>query len=426
MHRFDRRRSSTPVLLLLTGSAIASITAVTLAGESTVLSFPILLFGLIALVMVGRQHLQTTQHLSGLQDVLHAAPSGLLCVNTHGTILFANPTAAHIFNYTTDELVGMSVEQLIPSDTQGPDSQVRHQLLVEKRSRRMGEGRDISGITRDGVEVPLEIGLTFLGEGDNALIIVGVIDISELKEAQHIIQRQNVHLERSVRELEQFSFSASHDLREPLRKVMNYIEILQEDYAGVLEDEGKTLQSMAGAVQRMERLLDSLLTYSRVTTKAQPFDTVALDSVLADVLEDLSLAISEAHARIELAPLPVVLGDRNQLRQLFQNLVSNSLKYRHQQLDPVIRIYEHNAVAPNHDRNLRCIVVRDNGIGFDSQYRDIIFNVFKRLHGRDQYPGTGMGLAICRKIVDRHEGFIQAEGEPGKGATFTIWLKGKK
>lgn len=426
MHRFDRRRSSTPVLVLLSASAIGSITAVALAPQSILLSSFILLLIMMALLIAGTRHVRTTRHLRGLQDVLHAAPSGILCVNTRGTIQFANPTAAHIFRYTTSELMGMSVDSLIPMDVRGSHPQLRNNFLHERRSRRMGEGRDIRGLTRDGVEVPLEIGLTFLGEGDKAVIIVGVIDISDLKEAQNIIERQNAHLARSVRELEQFSFSASHDLREPLRKVMNYIEILQEDYADVLDEEGRTLKSMAGAVQRMERLLDSLLSYSRVTTKAQPFHPVALNSVLADVLEDLSLAITDAKASIEVEPLPVVLGDRNQLRQLFQNLISNSLKYRDENLNPVIRIYEHNAVAPSHDKSLCCIAVRDNGIGFDNQYKDIIFNVFKRLHGRDQYPGTGMGLAICRKIVERHEGFILTDSEPGQGAVFMVWLKRKK
>lgn len=425
--QFDRRRSSTEVLILLLLGVLGSIGAVGLVPTYPVLSKIVLLLGILAFGIAGWLHVRTHQQLTALRDVLEASPSGILCVDTHGIIRFANPTACNIFRYSPQELMGTSVEALIPFDIRSRHPQLRNSFLKERRSRRMGEGRDIRGVTRDGVEVPLEIGLTFLGEGEKALIIVGVIDIRDLKEAQNIIKRQNAHLARSVRELEQFSFSASHDLREPLRKVMNYIEILQEDYEQVVDEDGKTvLKSMGGAVQRMERLLDSLLSYSRVTTKAQPFEAVSLNTVLADVLEDLSLAISDAKAKVEVGALPVVQGDRNQLRQLFQNLVSNSLKYHRESATPVIRIHGRDEPSPNGDKSLCCIAVSDNGIGFDNQYSEMIFDVFKRLHGRDRYPGTGMGLAICRKIVERHEGFILADGQPEQGAVFRIWLKQQK
>ena len=425
--QFDRRRSSGLVLVLLLSGALGSIIAVMMARDVPPISILFLLPGIAALGAAGLFHFRDVQQLKALRDVLDASPSGILCVDTKGVIRFANPNAGHIFHYSPRELVGTSVEMLIPYDIRDRHPQLRHSFLKERRSRRMGEGRDIRGVTRDGIEVPLEIGLTFLGEGDKALIIVGVIDMRDLKEAKNVIQRQNAHLARSVRELEQFAFSASHDLREPLRKVMNYIEILQEDYDTVVDDEGKTvLKSMAGAVQRMERLLDSLLSYSRVTTKAQPFEMVPLNSVLADVLEDLSLAISEAKAKVEVGALPVVQGDRNQLRQLFQNLISNSLKYHRAGVNPNISIHLRNDAAPNNDKTLCCIAVSDNGIGFDNRYSDMIFDVFKRLHGRDKYPGTGMGLAICRKIVERHEGIVLADGQPEKGAVFFIWLKKQK
>lgn len=379
---------------------------------------------LALLVVVGLLQHRTSAHNQALQDVLDASPSGILCVNLQGVILFANPIAASIFDYTPATLRGMSVESLIPADIRPRHPQLRDSFLRERRSRRMGEGRDIRGITRTGIEVPLEIGLTFMGQGDQAMIIVGVIDIRDLKDAQDIIRRQNLNLARSVKELEQFAFAASHDLREPLRKVMNYIEILQEDHGSQVDDDGRqVLDAMGAAVQRMERLLDSLLSYSRVTTKAQPFESVALQDVLADVLEDLSLMVRDSAASIQTDALPAVVGDRNQLRQLFQNLVSNSLKYHRKDITPSVWIGRGDRPAPNGDRRLVCIEVRDNGIGFDNQYSELIFDVFKRLHGRDQYPGTGMGLAICRKIVDRHEGLIAAQGAVNDGATFFVWLK---
>src|SRR5690606_27843439 len=215
---------------------------------------------------------------------LAASPSGILCVNLQGEIQFANPSAASIFQYAPDVLTGMSVESLIPADIRDRHPRLRDEFLQERRSRRMGEGRDIRGITRAGTEVPLEIGLTFMGQGDQAMIIVGVIDIRDLKEAQDIIRRQNQQLARSVKELEQFAFAASHDLREPLRKVMNYIEILQDDYGPQIDEDGnQVLGSMGAAVQRMERLLDSLLSYSRVTTKVHPYEAGAVREVMGNV-----------------------------------------------------------------------------------------------------------------------------------------------
>jgi light-regulated signal transduction histidine kinase (bacteriophytochrome) len=322
------------------------------------------------------------------------------------------------------EMVGLSVEKLIPTSIRSNHPQLRANFLKERRSRRMGEGRDIHGVTRTGAEVPLEIGLTFLSTGASPMIIVGVIDIRELKAAQTTIVRQNMNLARSVKELEQFAFIASHDLREPLRKVANYAEIMQEDYGQLIDEDGRSvLKSMSAAVQRMERLLDSLLNYSRITTRAQPLESLSLMDVISDVMEDLSLSIGETQAQVIAAALPAVKGDRNQLRQLFQNLIANSLKYHRDDVPPVIRIESNNRPAPNGDPHYVAVVVRDNGIGFENQYNELIFDVFKRLHGRDKYQGTGMGLAICRKIVERHEGFIIASGEAGVGAEFCIWLK---
>lgn len=148
-----------------------------------------------------------------------------------------------------------------------------------------------------------------------------------------------------------------------------------------------------------------------------------MTDVIADVVEDLSLSISESGAQVICSGLPAVMGDRNQLHQLFQNLISNSLKYHRDGVPPVIRIESNNRPAPNADPHYVAILVRDNGIGFDNQYSELIFDVFKRLHGRDKYQGTGMGLAICRKIVERHEGFIVATGDLNAGAEFCIWLK---
>ncbi|HVK98452.1 MAG TPA: ATP-binding protein [Dongiaceae bacterium] len=426
MQPFARHYSRKTVFIALGAAGVCAglICAAPALGLHPAVSVLLLIALSMVLVFAGHIHIRTFQYSTYLQNILEASPSGILAIDEQGFVRFANPAARQIFEYDDIGLVGISVEQLIPTSIRGKHPQLRASFLKERRSRRMGEGRDIHGVTRSGAEVPLEIGLTFLSAGASPMIIVGVIDIRELKAAQTTIVRQNMNLARSVKELEQFAFIASHDLREPLRKVANYAEIMQEDYKAVLDDDGRgVLRSMSSAVQRMERLLDSLLNYSRITTRAQPLESVSLMDVLSDVVEDLSLSIGEARAQVIAAGLPSVMGDRNQLRQLFQNLISNSLKYHRDEVPPVIRIESNNRPAPNGDPHYVAIVVRDNGIGFDNQYSELIFDVFKRLHGRDKYQGTGMGLAICRKIVERHEGFIQASGEVDGGAEFCIWLK---
>lgn len=423
---FFRHDSRYTVFFLLAVAALCGLvlTYAFFAHISSFIAVLLLAILLVALVWASVLHTRVQQYSMYLQNILQASPSGILAIDVQGAIRFANPAACVIFEYDAQELVGTSVERLIPASIRDGHPRLRNNFMKERRSRRMGEGRDIRGVTRSGEEIPLEIGLTFIGAGAASMIIVGVIDIRELKAAQLIIERQNRGLARSVKELEQFAFIASHDLREPLRKVMNYAELMQEDYGTSIGDDGRTiLKSMAAAVQRMERLLDSLLNYSRITTRAQPFESVALNDVIADVLEDLSLSIAETSASVEVGKLPHVLGDRNQLRQLFQNLISNSIKYHRENVAPLIRLQKNNKPAPNDDPHYIAITVRDNGIGFDNQYNELIFDVFKRLHGRDKYQGTGMGLAICRKIVERHEGFITASGEANAGAEFCIWLK---
>ena len=426
---FSERQTFVRLMVLIAGAVCVSLFAgLRMLQVPVPVNDLVPVIGLdVLLVLALWDHYRTLQKLTYLQNVLDAAPSGLLSVDRDGVIQFANPTACSIFNYTNENLVGRSVEILVPNQLRQRHPGLRGHFLQEGRSRRMGEGRDIRGVTRDGREIPLEIGLTHLGSGDKTVVIVGVIDIRELKEAKSIIERQNQNLARSVKELEQFAFVASHDLREPLRKVMNYSEILEEDYGSEIDDDGRqVLSSVRASVQRMEGLLDSLLNYSRVTTKAQPLEAVSLQSVLAEVVDDLSLLISDNEATVEYDDLPVVLGDRNQLRQLFQNLISNSLKYKRDGVPPRIRVDSGSDPTLGPGRGYCGVKVMDNGIGFDNQYAEMIFDVFKRLHGRDKYQGTGMGLAICRKIVERHDGYIHADGDVNTGATFTVWLhKGK-
>jgi PAS domain S-box-containing protein len=243
---------------------------------------------------------------------------------------------------------------------------------------------------------------------------------SEVDERRRAEEREAAaarELRRSNAELEQFAYVASHDLQEPLRKIQAFGDLLAAKHAAALPAEGqgyvKKMQASAG---RMSRLIDDLLTYSRVTTHARPFARVDLAAAVREVVDDLELRAEKAGGRVEVGPLPEVEADPVQMRQLFQNLIGNALKFHRPDVPPVV------AVSAEPDGDGWAVTVADNGIGFDDKYAGRIFQVFQRLHGRDEYDGTGVGLAICRKIVDRHGGAITARGRPGEGATFVVAL----
>jgi light-regulated signal transduction histidine kinase (bacteriophytochrome) len=242
--------------------------------------------------------------------------------------------------------------------------------------------------------------------------------------------RQQQELLRSNAELQQFASIASHDLQEPLRKIQTFGNRLKDKYGEVLTDQGRDyLERMQNAAQRMQALIDDLLTLSRVTTKAQPFVPVNLTQVAQEVLSDLEVFIQQNGGRVEVGELPTMDADPIQMRQLLQNLISNALKFHRDEEAPLVKIYcqmlesqENPPRGGSPVAELCQMIVEDNGIGFDQKYVERIFNVFQRLHSRSEYEGTGMGLAICRKIASRHGGSITAESTPGRGAKFIVTL----
>jgi PAS domain S-box-containing protein len=237
-------------------------------------------------------------------------------------------------------------------------------------------------------------------------------DVSSLKKAQ-------LKLEQSNRELEGFASIASHDLQEPLRKIQSFGERLEGLAGESLGPEGKDyLARMRSAASRMRGLINDLLAFARVTSQARPFARVDLAQIAREVLVDLEVAVEQSGAAITVESLPTLDADPTQMRQLLQNLLGNALKFRREGSAPRIALRSSVDAAAG-----RCeLRVEDNGIGFDEKYLDRIFNVFQRLHGQGKYPGTGMGLAICRKIADRHGGTLTARSAPGQGATFIVTL----
>lgn len=236
------------------------------------------------------------------------------------------------------------------------------------------------------------------------------------------LEDTNLNLQRSNQELQDFAYVASHDLQEPLRKIQAFGNLLQEEYAKELGEGSDYLKRMRSAAARMSALIEDILSFSRVTTMARSFTKVNLSTVASEVLEDLETRISDTGATVEVGKLPTIEADEVQMRQLLQNLIANAIKFHKPDVKPVVTINATIEISQSSKIKYCRIIIQDNGVGFDEKYLDRIFAVFQRLHTRDSYEGTGIGLAVCRKIVERHGGSITAESIPGKGASFIIDL----
>jgi len=226
------------------------------------------------------------------------------------------------------------------------------------------------------------------------------------------LQETLIKLKRSNSELEQFAYVASHDLQEPLRMISSFLQLLQMRYSGQLDSDADEFINFAvEGAKRMQNLIQDLLAYSRVTTKGNEFKDIKMEEALEQALVNLKMSIEENNANITHDPLPIITADYSQMIQLLQNLIGNSIKYRSDKI-PEIHI------SAQEKDNDWIFSVEDNGIGIDPQYSDQVFQIFKRLHTNEEYKGTGIGLAITKRIIERHNGNIWVESEPGKGSTF--------
>ncbi|MBI2380571.1 MAG: HAMP domain-containing protein [Gammaproteobacteria bacterium] len=301
-----------------------------------------------------------------------------------------------------------------------PDSEytrIRSEFIAQAERQDLWQG-EVMARTMEGEEFPVSIVcIAHRDETGQLRYMAGISrDISEQRAAEQQLKNLAENLGRSNAELQQFAYVASHDLQEPLRAVAGCVRVLQQRYQGKLDASADELiqHAVDGSV-RMQNLINDLLAYSRVDTRGKPFARVDMNQVLAGVLANLTMAIEESGAQVEAEPLPTVEADATQLMQLLQNLIGNAIKYRGEH-QPLIRV----SVEEGPGEWQFC--VRDNGIGIETQYFERIFLIFQRLHTRDEYPGTGVGLAICKKVVERHGGRIWLESQPGQGAAFFFSL----
>ena len=339
-----------------------------------------------------------------MQNILTSITDAFFSLDSDWRFTYVNQQAETLLERSADELLGGDVWKLFP-EARGSEIYPRYiEAVTTKQSQHF---EVYSQELRRWLEMsayPFEDGLS-----------VFFRDIGERKQGEERLSAAMIELERSNRELQDFAFIASHDLQEPLRKVQAFGERL-EQRSTQLDDTGRDyLQRMRQASGRMQHLIQDLLMYSRVATRAGDLSPVPLDSVLDEVLLDLETAIDSNEGIIEREPLTTVQGDTRQLGQALQNLLSNALKFHRKNVSPLIRVYGETA-----EDGSWTLCVADNGIGFDEKYLDRIFNPFQRLHDRQQFSGTGIGLAIVRKIIERHQAVITARSEPGVGSTFRI------
>jgi len=345
---------------------------------------------------------------------VESAADAIIMTDVHGTISYANPAMTRLTGLSAEEMLGQK-PSIFKS---GRHSEAEYREMWETiLSGKVWSG-EVTNRKKNGedYDVLLTIAPVLDQNGKIEAFVSIQSDITELKRAREELVMRADELARSNAELEQFAYIASHDLQEPLRMVSSYCQLLQRRYQDKLDGDANDFIGFAvDGAMRMQKLIDDLLTYCRVGTKGNPFQVTDCARVVNRVLEDLKVSIEDCDAKIKTEKLPVTMADETQLAQVFQNLIANAVKFRKNDVPEI-------SIGSRRRNGEWVISVRDNGIGIETDYRQRIFTIFQRLHSKETYPGTGIGLAVCKKIVERHGGRIWVKSKPGKGATFNFTL----
>ena len=372
--------------------------------------------------------------------LLEAAPDAMVEVNEGGEIVLVNVQAEKQFGYRRDELLGQKINNIIPKGFAERLIADAARSVADAQAQQIGMGIELSGRRKDGSRFPIEIMLSPLQSAEGILVTAAIRNISARKQFEqdnaelenHATALQssrdelelrvdertkelafaNQVLEQSNLELKQFAYIASHDLQSPLRSISGFVQLLKSEYEGKLDEQAQDwIRRTVQSIGHMQTLIRELLSYSSVDSRSRPFAQIAFLDIVNDALTLLDSSIRDSGGQVTCGELPDVIGDRSQLAQLIQNLISNALTYRGDE-GPQIHI---SAERSGEDW---AFSVRDNGIGIEPKYCEQIFEMFKRLHDQKDYPGTGIGLAVCRRVVNRHGGKIWVESEFGHGSTF--------
>lgn len=377
--------------------------------------------GIIATLRDATERVRTEKMLSTsealFKSLFDQAPDAIVAVNRSGLIARVNQQTEAMFGYSSDELLGKPIEILVPDRFKTSHVAQRQSYIDQPESRPMGAGLELSGQRKDGSEVPVDIMLSPVQLSNDGLVISVIRDVTERMIAAHALKERATQLDRSNKELEMFAYVASHDLQEPLRAVASSCQVLDRRLGDRLEaDTRQFLQFATDGAKRMQALIDDLLSFSRVS-RGTPLSAISLYDPFERALANLETKIGETKARIHVAgELPHALGDVGQLSQVFQNLIANAIKFRRPDVIPSVEVSAH------FEKDHVVCSVKDNGIGIEQRFHNKVFALFQRLHTREQYAGTGIGLAISKKIIERHGGRIWVESHPGVGSTFFFTL----
>jgi PAS domain S-box-containing protein len=350
------------------------------------------------------------------RGLLEAAPDAMVVVKQNGDIALLNLQAEKQFGYRRDELVGQQVTNIIPEGFAERLIADTTRTASEALAQQIGTGIELSGRRKDGSRFPIEIMLSPLQSAGGTLVTAAIRNITLRKQSEQELAVANQVLEQSNLELKQFAYIASHDLQSPLRSISGFVQLLKLEYEDKLDDQAqvwicKTVQ----ATLRMQTLIRNLLSFSRVEARSLAFSHISLLDIVNDALGLLESSIRDSDGQVTWDPLPDIMGDHSQLVQLMQNLIGNGLTYRGDR-PPHIHI------SAERSGSEWIISVRDNGIGIDPKYQEKIFDIFRRLHNEKDYAGTGIGLAVCRRVVTRHGGKIWVNSELGHGSTFQFTI----
>ena len=366
---------------------------------------------------IGRDVSERKRADERFRALLETAPDAMVIIDKGGTIALVNAQAERLFGHTRDQMIGQPVEMLIPERLRGQHGKHRAGYFSTPKVREMGAGLELWGLRSNGEEFAIEISLSPMGNGPDMLATAAVRDISDRKAVERKLARSAEDLGRSNRDLEQFAYVASHDLQAPLRSVIGFSQLLKRKYHDRFDAEGREfLDFVDGSARHMQALINGLLEFSRVGSQGPDFVQVNCEAVLQKVETQLAAVISERGARITHDPLPTLMASELELNQLLQNLIGNGLKFQ-KGAEPRVH------VSARRDGRAWEFSVQDWGIGISPDHQERIFQIFQRLHSSDEYSGTGIGLAICQKIVQRHGGRIWVNSEAGKGATFHFTIQ---
>ncbi len=354
----------------------------------------------------------TKQSKELFRTLFHRSPTGTYIIQD-GHFRLVNRQLAYILGYDEDELIGRPALGFVLME----DREAVRDNAVRMLKAGSSLGYEFRIITKQArIKWVMET-VTPIHYDEKRATLGSLIDVTQRKQMEERLKQMTAEMQRSNTELEQFAYVISHDLHEPLRMVSSYTQLLAKRYRNELDADADEFISYAvEGAQRMQLLLNDLLDYSRVGTRGKPFALVESKRVVEQAMSNLKIVIEENGASVTYDVLPAVLGDEGQLVRLFQNLIGNAIKFRGEAAP-------HVHISALRWHNVVTFSVRDNGIGIDPQHSRSVFEIFRRLHTREEYPGTGMGLAICRKIVERHGGRISVESRPGQGATFFFTIK---